>query len=737
MEQLFTNLDPTSAETESADIDVILRRRMEDALDYNETHLAPIRMRAEMLYRGALPEKDGEGRSSIVSMEVRDVIMGMVPSLIRVFSSDEHPVTFVPNYETNFVGMDATELSRLQTDFCSHIFWADNDGFNIIYNTVMNSLRKGMAVAYWETEDDVKTTVKDFNNITSEQLDRLIAEHGDSVLDVVDFVDNETGMPSYDCKVETRKVHPRFKIYSVKPEEFRIARDAECVETASLVGWDTLKTVSYLVERGYNLEDIKDVAGGGSSSTLASDEERTIRNPALDIGEVSSFDLSGTKVRFGRYFVHYDSDGDGIDELHFIETIGDSYEIFHDEIVDRKRFALTSYDPEPHTAVGHSVAENMEDLQLIKTNILRNTLDALASSVNPTTVINEVVTNVSDALNDEVGKVIRTRGDVRAAVGHVVTPFMGDQSMAMVNYLDVQKQNRTGITDASKGLDPKALQSTSTAGVNMVIAGAQERTELVARIVAYQFFCPLFLGLLHEISNTNPINRTVEIRGQPVQIDTTMFDPTLGIRVNPALSRGSASERIVVLNNVLQAQTMIIQEHGPDNPLVTPIEYRNTWEDILSISNVRNVSRYFRKVTPEELDNISKQKAAQAAANPDPSVIIARNEQEKVRAKTVEHISNDQFRRDKLEKDDEFRKKKLEADVGAKLADIFGKYGITPNDDEIKRFMDIVEREIEGDKQHGRQIEIGQLEHERRTDQEARRASLPDASGRSSSGSSV
>ena len=42
------------------------------------------------------------------------------------------------------------------------------------------------------------------------------------------------------------------------------------------------------------------------------------------------------------------------------------------------------------------------DIQRIKTNLARAVLDSAAESINPKTVINELVVNVDDALNDDL-----------------------------------------------------------------------------------------------------------------------------------------------------------------------------------------------------------------------------------------------------------------------------------------------------------------------------------------------
>ena len=47
---------------------------------------------------------------------------------------------------------------------------------------------------------------------------------------------------------------------------------------------------------------------------------------------------------------------------------------------------------------------------------MRAILDSAAESINPKTVINELLVNPDDAMNDDLGAVIRTRGDPGATV---------------------------------------------------------------------------------------------------------------------------------------------------------------------------------------------------------------------------------------------------------------------------------------------------------------------------------
>ena len=311
--------------------------------------------------------------------------------------------------------------------------------------------------------------------------------------------------------VRRTKLTPKHKVEAVPPDEFRISREAKNIPTASLVGHERLVPLSQLIQMGYGPGEVEEHAGSGPSYSTV---EQDLRNPggggmmlanARDAGEGDPL------IWFGEWFIRIDKDGDGVPELRRICTIGDGDEIISDEPAARAKFALFCPDPEPHTAIGNSVGEQVEDLQTIKTNILRNYLDALASSLYPRLVVIDTMCNMDDVRNNELGSIIRAKS--ADAVTPLVTPPPGPNIQQTLEYLDLIGTRRTGVTEQSKGLDPKALQSTATPAVQMLVTGAQERIELVARTLAETGFRDLFKGLLQEIVE-NPIpERMIRLQG--------------------------------------------------------------------------------------------------------------------------------------------------------------------------------------------------------------------------------
>jgi hypothetical protein len=649
---------------------------------------------------GEILNKDNENqinRSTYVSTDVRDAIMMMLPGLIRLFGASNNPVFLVPRTEAE---SDAAEQA---TDYVNYTFWHDNPGFLILYGAIKDALTvKGGFVKWW-SEDFKEVQRKRFTNITAEQIQMLIAEEPSAkLIDIGRPVPQAAlpmgppggvpgpssapggapaplggplagpapgggplasgpapGLPGpaqtpppppvYDhVVIEFEVSKPLIKVAGVPPEEMRLDRYARTFAEGRITGHQRIVPVDQLIAMGYPrelcLEHIQ-------TSESAFTTEPQLRNPGRFMGT-----RLGDGVKYGEWYVKVDKDGDGAPELRYICTMGENNEIVTDEEANRVKFALFSCDPTSHTIIGDSLADFTEDIQRIKTNAMRAILDSAAESINPKTVINELTVTIDDAMNDDVGAVIRTRGDPANSVMFTSTPFLGQQMLPVIDKLDEVLQRRTGLSDAAKGLDPKALQSSTMIGVEAVINGQQERVELVARVLCETGFKDLFVGLFNEICENPNQRRTLKIRGKWIPYDTSTFDATMTAEVNANLGKGSDMVRMLALNQIKQDQQMIIQQFGLGNPVCGLNEFINTITDMLNLANIKNVGRYFKTPDPATMQQIAAQPKP-----PDPMAVAAQAQLEKVRSDSAKALAQQQLDQARLVSETQFKHQQLHA----------------------------------------------------------------------------
>jgi hypothetical protein len=649
-----------------------VRALIEDAVDFEQSYLAPYREENQAYYNGIAPalggpdpdeEFDSTNKSSFISTDVRDTILAVIPSLIRIFTAGSEKIAnFVPRREAD------QEMADQLYDYLNYVFYNDNEGFLMLHSVFKDALTVKGGITKWWTDTDTEIEENTYQNLSPEQYQSLIYEMGEdgevteleqTSEDVIDLV-----------TIRSVVTKPVTKADAVPPDEFRISRDAKSVKSAGLVGHERLVPVSFLIQKGVDPDDIR----ANMTQQLYYSDERFLRNPGL----VDERVIEG--VQYGEFFIRIDGDGDGIDELHYICTMGSNYTIIHDRIVSHVNFALWGSDPRPHTAIGDCLADITKDIQKFKTNMMRGQLDNLAESMNPRTVVNELVTNIDDVLSDEVGAVIRTRGDPNAAVAFSKTPYAGAEVQVSIDYLDKVRASRTGITEASKGLDPKAMQSTALTGIDAIISGAQERIELIARILAETGLKPMLQGLAREIVNNPSPERTIPIRGKYVTINPSKFDPTMRVEINPTLGKGSDVIRLQALGSIENAQLMIIEKFGIANPIVTPQMYLNTKQDQLALANIKNFGRYFGSLTPEIMKAITE-----APKEPDPATVLAQAELEKVKKDVLVATGKQENDNARLQldtavakNDADFERDKLNVNAMLELAKIFGEKAANP-----------------------------------------------------------
>ena len=74
----------------------IVGKEIDDAIDFIDNWVSPVRATATQYYRGEPFGDEEEGRSQVISMDVRDTVQAIMPSLMRIFNGSDRTVEYVP-----------------------------------------------------------------------------------------------------------------------------------------------------------------------------------------------------------------------------------------------------------------------------------------------------------------------------------------------------------------------------------------------------------------------------------------------------------------------------------------------------------------------------------------------------------------------------------------------------------------------------------------------------------------
>lgn len=585
----------------------ILSAEIEDAVSFIDSDIGPQRAGAVDRYFGRPYGDEEAGRSQVVSRDVHDTINAILPSLMRVFFGSENVVEFAPENEEDVA------TAEQATDYINYVVTVDNDGFEVFLAAIKNALREKVGFIKWWWDDSVTVTTTKYTGLDEMALTQILEDLQKSV--EAEIVETSEGEEGLNVTLRLKKRVDRARLAAIPPDEFLIGRRMRTLDDEGYVGHRTEKRVSELVAMGLDRDLVLSCSSDGSE--LDTSDERLARQPYRDTIGGTSSDDSARLVLYVESYINVDFDGDGIAELRRICTLGPAHKVVSNDPVDERPFADLQCDPEPHAFFGESLADKVVDIQRVKTRVLRASLDSLSQSVFPRTVVGRGG-NMEDAMNTEVGAILRAEGDASSAYYFAAAPFVGREAFPMLSYMDELRENRTGMSKVSMGLDAEALQNTTATAANGQFSRSQERIELIARVMA-SGVRRLFRGLLKLTVENQRQQRMVKLRNQWTPVDPRAWRVNMDVVPNVALGGGTNAEKVQLLSMMLAKQEMIISTVGADNPLVTPKQYFNTLAKLIETGGFKDPSAFFTDPdSPEAQERMAAK--GQEPPMPDPKV---------------------------------------------------------------------------------------------------------------------
>lgn len=560
--------------------EAVIAKAIQEAIQFVETELTPDRAIATAYYQGKPLGNEMEGRSQARITEVRDGIIGAVPSLIRILHGPEHTVEYVPKRA------DTVAMAAQATDYARFVYEEDNKGFLITHALLKDGLLKKLGVVKWGLDEtpEVRTTV--YRSLSREQLEVLAADETAEVASVVD-----DGAGGYD--VEARQVIPAGRIWvmPIPPDDFFWNQEARSLDDAILVGHRARLTRGELRAMGVSEGELDEY--GGSISESADSLEEVARRQASVSGLAHDVEM-GEENRRVLYCEAYMklADETGVTSLRRICTLGPGYRVIKNVPADHLPFALFTPDPEPHAMLGGSWFDLLREPERINTALMRGMLDSLSISAFPRPVYVDGQVSVADVLNTAIGAPIRER--LPNMVRWTEVPFTGDKVLPVMDRVRDIIERRIGQKDGAGSLDMDALQSTGKEAVNAAITAAQSQVELIARIFTEQVMKPMFRGILKLMPMSK--DRIIRLRGNFVPVSPASWDADMDVSVNVALGTMNTEKKQLVLREVIADQSAILQEFGPMNPVVTVAMLRNAKAKLLDLSGIKDVESYYKPV---------------------------------------------------------------------------------------------------------------------------------------------
>ena len=672
------------AKMDETQLKTILEAEIDNALGYIETETTEQRRRALQFYNREPYGNEVEGRSQIVTGEVAESIDAALPALLRVFTQGDDIV----RAEASGPGDEA--LAKQVTEYLNYIFYRDNPGFHVLNIWFKDALlqKNGVVKVWWDDQKDIQT--EEYQDLTEQEVAMMLAD------ETVEIVEQEqkqvgempqvtqdpiTGQPiqtvvplfAYDVKIKKVKSFGQVRVENVPPEEFIISKKARTIADSPFSAHRKLTTRSELVAMGFAADIVDDLP---TYSDLTFTPERVARysqgEQPLDRETV---DKSMQEIETFECYIRTDFDGDGIAELRRIFYAG--HEVLENEEIDYNPFCSICPIPMPHKYFGHSLADRVVDIQLIKSTITRQILDNLYLTNNARVMAVDGQVNLDDLLTVTPGGIVRVKNP-QAVTQLAVAPVAG-QSFPMLEYLDQVQQKRTGINQNSQGLDANILQNTTAAAIAAMQNAAAGRIELIARTFAETGVRDLFLNILHLTTKYQNKPRIVRLSGKYVEVDPRQWKSQYDVRINVGLGTGTREQQLAMLAMVLQKQEQLLGSGALGQALVGVSQYRSALGRFVEAAGFVDSAEFFRELPPEAEQAMAAQAGQQQQPDPATQALMAQTQaqvqasqakaQADIQVQQMKAQAEIQLAREKAAAEIQLAREKAEANLQLKIAE--------------------------------------------------------------------
>jgi len=261
--------------------------------------------------------------------------------------------------------------------------------------------------------------------------------------------------------------------------------------------------------------------------------------------------------------------------------------------------------------------------------------------------------------------------------------------------LDEIKATRTGITKASQGLDSENLQSATRLAVDSTVKAAQAHIELIARIFAETGLKPLYKGVLKLVCQYQDREKMARLNNQWVPIDPRYWDADMDVSVDIPLGGGNDMEKMQFLENIAQRQDALLQQLGPENPIVNLRQYYSTLSKIVTMSGFKDPNLFFT-------DPAQYQAPEPQPPQPTPEEQYIQIQGQKVQADAQIDSQKLELEREKMIRLDDREKDRIESQAQLSIMEMEAKYNTQMDGAKIKAAM---ERDREEMKQNAAMLQ--------------------------------
>lgn len=161
-------------------------------------------------------------------------------------------------------------------------------------------------------------------------------------------------------------------------------------------------------------------------------------------------------------------------------------------------------------------------------------------------------------------------------------------SYQMLEYIETQKENRTGITRYNQGLDSRSLNKTAS-GIQAILGQSTQRLELIARMFAetgiYEML-RFLIGLNQKFIDQDTV---IRLTNTQLSISPDDLQGNFDLVVNAGISIATKESTQMMLQQIL---TALMQTNAAGMQVVTPENIYNLFKKWIEAAGFKNYADY-------------------------------------------------------------------------------------------------------------------------------------------------
>jgi hypothetical protein len=162
----------------------------------------------------------------------------------------------------------------------------------------------------------------------------------------------------------------------------------------------------------------------------------------------------------------------------------------------------------------------------------------------------------------------------------------------MVQYLDNIREERSGVSKMTQGLNPDVLTSHVTSGaVSAATESAMQRVELIARIFAETGIKDVFRNIYSLVQKYEDRQKMFYLNGKFIPIDVSKWKDKLNCVVNVGVGSGSQQSKMQTMSSIMTLLGTLVQG-GALGTLVTNQNLYNAISEYIAQAGYKNTDQF-------------------------------------------------------------------------------------------------------------------------------------------------